>query len=81
MKKYIPINCDYYDELEALAVQKKKCEIVFRNNDGTATSISGVIKTFFIRDKAEFLLLTNGKEIRLDQLIIVDGKILPQSTC
>jgi Rho-binding antiterminator len=77
MEKYIPISCSYYDELEALATLRKECEIVFTDENGKQTSIRGIIKTFFIRDKTEYMQLESGVEIRLDFLISVDGKKLP----
>ncbi|MCY7409779.1 MAG: hypothetical protein LH473_05865 [Chitinophagales bacterium] len=81
MKKYIPISCNYYDELEALATLKKTCIIIFKDEAEREISISGVIKTFFIKDKTEFLQLGSGEGIRLDRLISVDGKMLPILNC
>jgi Rho-binding antiterminator len=79
MEKYIPISCSFYDELEALATLRKKCEIVFSDANGNHTSVRGIIKTFFIRDKTEYLRMEGGEEIRLDKLISADGKRLSDS--
>ena len=79
MAKYIPISCSYYDELEAHATLGKECEIIFTDEQGKEKVIRGIIKTFFIKDKVEFLQLENGEEIRLDKLISVDGKLLSDS--
>ena len=80
MAKYIPISCPYYDELEALATLRKECKIVFNDEQGNEKSIHRIIKTFFIRDKVEFLQLESGEEIRLDKLISVGGKLLSDSS-
>ena len=74
--KYQPISCDFYDELTLLALRRKQCPIVYKNEDGTEVTIETVIQDIFTRNSEEFLLLSNGDEIRLDHLVNVDGKIL-----
>jgi Rho-binding antiterminator len=73
---YQPISCNFYDELEALATLRKNCQILYRDEKEQQAVINGIIKDLYIREKAEYLLLDNGTEIRLDQLISVDGKAL-----
>ncbi|MEO1263647.1 MAG: hypothetical protein AAFZ15_32845 [Bacteroidota bacterium] len=74
--KYTPISCDYYDELTLLALRHKTCPVVFKNENGTKETVEASIKDIFTRNSEEFLLLSDGREIRLDRLISVDGKIL-----
>jgi len=75
---YIPINCSYYDELEAFATLRKEVTIIYRTaGDQETAEAKGIIETFRIRDKVEYLLLRDGQEIRLDWLVTVDGKPLP----
>ncbi|HAA16929.1 MAG TPA: hypothetical protein DCE41_36535 [Cytophagales bacterium] len=75
---YIPINCSYYDELEAFATLRQEVSIVYRTQGGEEQAeIRGVIQTFEIRDKVEYLKLRSGQAIRLDWLITVEGKTLP----
>ncbi len=74
MEQYQPINCDFYDELEALATLKRKCDIIFRSEDGGTIVIKGRIVDLFTKEKVEFMKLESGLEIRLDKLIEVDGK-------
>jgi Rho-binding antiterminator len=71
---YKPISCDFYDELEALATRKKTCDIVFFNNGGRS-EVRGEIADLYTREKVEYMKTSAGLEIRLDQLIEVDGKI------
>jgi Rho-binding antiterminator len=71
---YKPISCDFYDELEALATRHKTCDIIFFNNGGRS-QIRGEIADLYTREKVEYLKTTSGLEIRLDQLVEVDGKI------
>ena len=73
-ENYKPVSCDFYDELEALATRKKTCDIIFLNNGGKA-QIRASIAHLYTREKVEYLKTNAGLEIRLDQLIEVDGKI------
>jgi Rho-binding antiterminator len=76
---YQPINCSFYDELEILAMRKRKVTVEFRDEDNQDTSAEDVIVDVYSRNKEEFLKLRGGQIIRLDRLIRVDGKSLPGS--
>lgn len=76
---YHPISCDYYDELEYLALRQKRIQIVFRKDNGSPCTKQAIIRTLQARQGEEFLILQDGQEIRLDQLITVDGKRRPGS--
>ena len=75
---YQPINCDYYDELVLLAMRKKEVEIVYQAGEQKITSLRGVIRDIFTKNKEEFVVLETGLHIRLDYLISVDGKAVPK---
>jgi Rho-binding antiterminator len=74
--KYQPIDCNFYDILEANAVLRKQVAIVFLNEVEEKQTIQAIIKDLYIKNKAEYMKLTNGQEIRLDKLIMVDGNEL-----
>lgn len=79
---YIPIDCSYYDRLEANAVKRVICEIVYRSMDGTAElQQSAMITNVFSRNKEEFISLSTGEEIRLDRLISINGIANPSVSC
>jgi Rho-binding antiterminator len=73
---YRPISCAYYDELEALATLRHHCVIDYLGSASQPAGAEGIIVDFFIRDKAEYLRLDSGLEIRLDCLLSVNGKAL-----
>ena len=75
-RSYIPISCAFYDELEALATLRKEANISYSGEDQRTIQVSGKIRDFFIREGAEYLLLDTGQEIRLDNIISVNGKIM-----
>ncbi|MBW4460070.1 MAG: hypothetical protein KME47_07525 [Nodosilinea sp. WJT8-NPBG4] len=74
MNEYQSVSCDFYDELEALATLHQTCPIHYRTEGGDEMSTEGQIVDFFVVEKAEYLRLKDGLEIRLDRLISVDGK-------
>lgn len=77
---YTPIDCNYYDRLEALATLRQRIRIDYRNEKGEATVLEyAMIVDLQTRNKEEFMILENGQEIRLDKLIAVDGKVPPGS--
>jgi len=75
-QKYQPINCHFYDELELLAIRQKKCSIVYVDETENQLEKLGIITDFKIIDAAEYMLLKDGDQIRLDRLVSVDGKEL-----
>jgi Rho-binding antiterminator len=79
MNNYQPISCDFYDELEARATLRRPCRIEFRDATGQSQTLEAVIKDLYIRSKVEYMFLSTGLEIRLDHLISVDGKFLPEA--
>ena len=74
---YPPIDCNYYDHLEAAATQRRRVELQYFNDLRQLCLGSGIIETLFIRDKMEFMRLKWGEEIRLDHLIRLDDKPAP----
>ncbi len=77
MSAYIPINCSYYDELEAAATQRRTVTIVYRDAQEQEQEVATRIKDLYARNKEEFMVLENGLEFRLDRLVSIDGKVPP----
>ena len=71
--KYCPISCEFHDLLETHATMRKLTPIRFRDGDGALQLRSATITDVFSRDGAEYLSLSSGETLRLDQLIEVDG--------
>ena len=78
-KDYIPIDCNFYDELEALATLKKQSVIIYKNEIGVVVTKDAILKTFFTQDKTEYAELNDGTVFRLDNLVSLNGKKLPSS--
>ncbi len=76
-KRYIPISCTFYDYLEEAATLQKPAVIEFSSN-GKVQVVESRVVDLFIVDKAEYMRLANGLELRLDQLLQVNGIVLPK---
>lgn len=73
MSAYQPIDCNYYDRLEAWATTRELCQIIFKDEAGNQQELSAHIEDFFIQDKVEFMKIDTGASIRLDTLISVNS--------
>jgi Rho-binding antiterminator len=73
--KYQPIDCNFYDILEATAVKKAVAEIEFSTEVGNQI-IQSRILNLFTKNKEEFMVLENDLTIRLDQIVSVNGEEL-----
>ncbi len=67
-KPYTPINTDMVDDLEHYALDKIRVMIEFVDHSGTAEKMNGLIGEVFTKDHAEFLRMSDGRTIRLDQI-------------
>ncbi|MEO5996527.1 MAG: hypothetical protein ABIN89_07355 [Chitinophagaceae bacterium] len=66
------VNGDFHDKLEALALEKKQCEVIYFNTGGRVVTW-GRVESLYQSGEMEFLQMQSGLEIRLDNLIQVDG--------
>lgn len=78
-KKYVPINCDFYDEIEIRAMRKSKTTVIYLSKNEEQITFEGVIKNVYSKNKEEFLEMEDGLIFRLDRLISLDGKVVPGS--
>ena len=74
----MPISCSFYDYLEEAATLKQASSIKYMK-DNCIVKMEATIQTLIIKDKVEYMVLENGKAIRLDDLISFNGKMLPKS--
>ena len=72
MQKYIPIGCQYYDVLELNASRKAVCTIAYFETEKKVRVVESTIEDIYTKDKAEFLKLADGSEIRLDKILSVN---------
>ncbi|MBW4629242.1 MAG: hypothetical protein KME49_27970 [Brasilonema octagenarum HA4186-MV1] len=76
MDTYIPVSCDFHDELEALATLRQECRIVYSDAANELVEVQGRIIDVYAANKADFIKLKDGTEIRLDRIVSVNDKQL-----
>lgn len=74
---YHPIDCGVHDELLARATLGRPAEIVYIDGDGVERTVRDRILDVFARERAEYMRLASGLEIRLDKLVRLDGQAVP----
>ncbi|GGD47387.1 hypothetical protein [Pseudoxanthomonas indica] len=70
---YQPINCEFHDVLESVAVRRTVALIRYLDDDGLQASLQSRIADVYSLQGAEYLRLASGERIRLDQLLSIDG--------
>jgi Rho-binding antiterminator len=73
MRDYQPISCEFHDVLEALATTRKVADVEYRDADGALRKCSAVIRDVYGRGGAEYLALSTGETLRLDEIVAVNG--------
>lgn len=74
MDQYIPVSCDFHDELEALATLRQVCQVIYRNESDEVIEVCDRIVDVYAAHHADYMRLSNGAEIRLERVISVNGK-------
>lgn len=70
---YTPINCEFHDVLEATATTRRRVAIVFIGEDGQHETVQARITDLQASNGVEHMLLDDGRRIRLDAIVSVDG--------
>ncbi|MEM9987527.1 MAG: Rho-binding antiterminator [Bacteroidota bacterium] len=77
---YTPIDCNYYDLLEIAAMRHKVVAVEYLpHEEPTPKVIEARIEDLWARNGEEFMRLSTGQVIRLDQLISMDGHPRPDA--
>lgn len=74
---YHPIDCHFYDVLEAAATRRQQVYLQFFNDLRQLCQESTTLRTFATRDGAEYAVLASGEEVRLDRIIRLDDTPAP----
>lgn len=73
-KPYIPINCSYYDRLEAWSTLHTEVSVDYLNETGEVANTKGYIIDLITREGAEYVLLSTQQQIRLDYLLKINDE-------
>lgn len=70
-RPYQPISCDFHDLLEVHALQRRPTAVRFCDADGQLQTREALITDVHAKSGADYLTLSTGETVRLDQLIQV----------
>ena len=68
---YKPVDTDLVDDLEHFAVDKIHVRIAFLDHTAERAELRGHIAEVFTKEHQEFLRMSDGREMRLDQILEV----------
>lgn len=78
---YRPINCSFYDELESAATLKKKVLLGYEATDEQNLERRVIIANLQTTQGEEYLIASDGWQLRLDKIVHIDGKYLQDGYC
>ena len=70
---YQPINCGFYDNFEAVILQRSTVRLEYRDAGGTNIRLLTQLDDLKTDRTEEYVLLASGAWLRLDQIVSVDG--------
>ena len=73
--RYVPVDPDYYEMIEKEKAEKETAVVHYFKSEKSLGEEKGKIKGVKKNHNNEdFLLLENGKGIRIDRIIVLNGK-------
>ena len=73
--KYAPVDPDYLERIEQVISEKNEVTIHFFEKENTLKKVTGKIKELYTsQSHEEFLVLEDGVKIRVDRIIVLNGK-------
>lgn len=74
---YKPLDRDFYGLLETAVAARKKVIVEYFNEYRQLHSLGGLPKALLRENDEEFLEMATGERIRLDRIIVLDGRFFP----
>ena len=78
-KKYTPIDCSFYDRIEAAIVLRKTVRLEYWEQAEVKAIVETKLKDTLTKNSEEFIILPSGNQIRMDRIISLDGEPLTKS--
>lgn len=70
---YQPISCEFFDQLNVAMERKIPSTVVYLEDDEKKT-LKGLVETMEVIDGFEFLVLSTKDKIRLDSVLVFNGR-------
>jgi Rho-binding antiterminator len=70
---YTPISLDFFDQLNVAMQRKIPSTVVYLDN-GEKKTLKGLVQTMEVIDGFEFMVLNTKEKIRLDKVVLFNGR-------
>lgn len=72
-RPYQPIDCEFHDLLEASATKRHRASFELRSSDGSVQVVQGRIVDLHAHAGIEYMQLDSGVQVRMDDIVSIDG--------
>ena len=72
-RHYIPIDCEFHDVLEATATRRQVATVHYLDEEGQPRAVDARIADLYAKDGIEYMQLDDGRVIRQDRIVSIDG--------
>jgi Rho-binding antiterminator len=77
MVQYKPIESSYLDLIKGFAKERKSVRIQYFTDINEFITTVAIIKNVSEKERAAYMQLSNGEEIRLDKIVRIEDKPAP----
>lgn len=77
---YQPVSCDLVDQIEIFATNRQTVRVVV-GDESHSFLLKSKIKTWYTKDKVEYLVFQGNVKIRLDKIIQIGDFLAADSYC
>ncbi len=77
---YVPVACEWIDLIEIAATKHQPVQIELNHEDSSYT-LSGKVRTWYTKNKVEYLQFKNGVFIRMDKILRLNGLSAQDNSC
>lgn len=72
--QYLPVDPDFPEQIEKTISENKSVIVHYFKKGNEVETTKGLAKKIATRKNGEFIVFENGEEIRLDRIIVFNGK-------
>jgi hypothetical protein len=72
--QYLPVDPDFTEQIEKTISRNNPINVHYFEKGNEVESVKGLAKKIANSKKGEFIEFENGQKIRLDRIIVFDGK-------
>jgi len=71
---YLPVDLDFSEQIKKTISGNKPITVHYFEKKNEVETVKGLARKTAARNNGEFIVFENGEKIRLDRIIVFDGK-------